>query len=86
MKAIAGIEQMVLRAKRVDNGYLVTGSLPWVSHIGKGQYCGAIAGIFDEAGKLSHEIMFILTCTDDVELRPCPHFSGMEGTSTWAFV
>ena len=84
MKAFAGIEPMLLRARAVPGGYKVSGSLPWVSHIGPGQYCGAIAGVVDAAGEVTHEIMFLLRCDDDgVELRQCPQFSGMEGTSTW---
>lgn len=83
MKAIAGIEKMLLRATKVAGGYRVSGALPWVSHIAPGQYCGAIAGVYRDDGSLSHEIMFLLRFTDDVVLRPCPEFSGMEGTSTW---
>lgn len=82
MKAFAGIEPILLRARRVPGGYRVSGMLPWVSHIGPGQYCGAIAGVTGPGDTISHEIMFLLAC-DRVELRACPHFSGMEGTSTW---
>jgi alkylation response protein AidB-like acyl-CoA dehydrogenase len=83
MKALAGIERMLLRAVKVPGGYRVSGALPWVSHIAPGQYCGAMAGVHRDDGTLSHEIMFLLRCTDDVVLRPSPEFSGMEGTSTW---
>lgn len=83
MKSFAGIEKMLLRAKKVPGGYRVSGALPWVSHIGPGQYCGAIAGVYLDDGSASHEIMFLLRCTGDVVLRACPEFSGMEGTSTW---
>lgn len=82
MKAFAGIEPILLRARRVPGGYRVSGMLPWVSHIGPGQYCGAIAGVTGPGDTIGHEIMFRLSC-DRAELRPCPHFSGMEGTSTW---
>ncbi|WP_232628725.1 acyl-CoA dehydrogenase family protein [Methylobacterium sp. Leaf118] len=82
MKAFAGIEPILLRARRVTGGYRVSGMLPWVSHIGPGQYCGAIAGVVGPGDTIGHEIMFLLAC-DRAELRPCPHFSGMEGTSTW---
>ncbi|GLS43755.1 acyl-CoA dehydrogenase family protein [Methylobacterium brachythecii] len=81
MKAFAGIEPILLRAQRVAGGYRVSGMLPWVSHIGPGQYCGAIAGVEADGG-IGHEIMFLLRC-DRAELRRCPEFSGMEGTSTW---
>jgi alkylation response protein AidB-like acyl-CoA dehydrogenase len=84
MKAFAGIEPMLLRARPVPGGYSVSGALPWVSHIAKGQYCGAIAQVLDQAGERSHEIMFLLHLDDRVALRHCPKFSGMEGTSTWS--
>ncbi|HEV7817185.1 MAG TPA: acyl-CoA dehydrogenase family protein, partial [Janthinobacterium sp.] len=83
MKALAGIEKMLLRAVKVPGGYRVSGALPWVSHIGPGQYCGALAAVLRDDGSRSHEIMFLLRCTEEVVLRPCPEFSGMEGTSTW---
>lgn len=83
MKSFAGIEPMALKAVRVPGGYRVNGTLPWVSHIGRGQYCGAIAQVVDTTGAPSHEIMFVLRCDPPVELRQCPVFSGMEGTSTW---
>lgn len=79
MKAFSGIEPMLLRARKVAGGYVVRGTLPWVSHVGPGQYCGAIASV-EEAGT---EIMFLLRCDERAELRACPAFSGMEGTSTW---
>lgn len=84
MKSLAGIESILFRATKVRGGYRITGSLPWVSHIGPGQYCGAMAGVFNAAGSLTHEIVFILRFAGSVELKPCPAFSGMEGSSTWA--
>lgn len=83
MKAFSGIEPMMLRATRVSGGYRINGTLPWVSHIAAGQYCGAIAAVLRDDGSTSHEVMFLLDCDERVELRPCPVFSGMEGTSTW---
>ncbi|MCQ6263501.1 acyl-CoA/acyl-ACP dehydrogenase [Alcanivorax sp. MM125-6] len=84
MKALSGIERMALRARPDGHGgYRVSGVLPWVSHIQKGQYCGALARVQDDQGQDHGEIMFMLDCDDDVELRPCPAFAGMEGSSTW---
>ena len=83
MKAFAGIEPMLFRARKVAGGYEVSGSLPWVSHIRAGHYCGAIAQVLSADDSVSHEIMFLLRCDDRIELRQCPQFSGMEGTSTW---
>ncbi|MDO6513633.1 acyl-CoA dehydrogenase family protein [Neptuniibacter sp. 2_MG-2023] len=84
MKALAGIENMAFKAKKVPGGYSVSGTLPWVSHIAKGQYCGAVAAVDHSDGSRSHEIMFLLDLDERVSLRACPEFSGMEGTSTWA--
>ncbi|MBC8740326.1 acyl-CoA dehydrogenase [Paraburkholderia sp. UCT31] len=84
MKALSGIEPMMLRARPVPGGYLVNGTLPWVSHIGPGQYCGAMASVLRDDGSSSHELMFLLDCDERVQLKHCPVFSGMEGTSTWS--
>ncbi|MEC9411968.1 MAG: acyl-CoA dehydrogenase family protein [Pseudomonadota bacterium] len=84
MKSLSGIESMLLNAKPVPGGYHVSGTLPWVSHIKHGQYCGAIAAVNKADGSRSHEIMFLLDIDDSVSLRACPEFSGMEGTSTWS--
>jgi alkylation response protein AidB-like acyl-CoA dehydrogenase len=83
MKVFAGIERMLLRAKRVPGGYHVSGALPWVSHIGPGQYFGAIASVYRDDETFSHDVIFLVRCTEEVVLRQCPEFSGMEGTSTW---
>lgn len=84
MKALTDIETMALRAERCPGGYRVNGVLPWVSHIRHGQYCGAIAAVEQSKNSEPHEIMFLLDIDDSVELRKCPAFSGMEGTSTWS--
>ena len=84
MKALTNIEAMALNAVKVPGGYRVSGVMPWVSHIVQGQYCGAIAAVDRADGSRSHEIMFLLDIDERVDLRPCPAFSGMEGTSTWA--
>lgn len=84
MKSFAGIEKMLLRATRVPGGYQVGGTLPWVSHIRQGQYCGAIATVLNGNGERSHDIMFLLRFDGRAVLKHCPTFSGMEGTSTWS--
>ena len=83
MKSYAQIESLLLKARPVDGGYLVNGSLPWVSNLGPDHYCGAIAAI-DAPGR-SGELMFLLRCdAPGVQLRECPSFSAMEGTGTYA--
>jgi alkylation response protein AidB-like acyl-CoA dehydrogenase len=81
MKAYAGIEALLLKATPVAGGYLVNGTLPWVSNLGPDHYAGVLAGV---AGA-EREVMFLLRCdAPGVELRHCPSFSAMEGTNTWA--
>ncbi len=83
MKAMTGIEQMLLKARKVAGGYVVNGTLPWVSNLGSGHYFGGAASVIDADGP-THEIMFMVPCDDPaIELRECPSFAGMEGTGTW---
>jgi alkylation response protein AidB-like acyl-CoA dehydrogenase len=87
MKTFAGIETFLLHARKVDGGYIVNGTLPWVSNLGPDHYFGAVADVEacpgDDAAK--REIMFLVRCdATGVELRNCPLFSAMEGTNTWA--
>ncbi|MES2719170.1 MAG: acyl-CoA dehydrogenase family protein [Pseudomonadota bacterium] len=85
MKAYAGIEPLLLRARRVDGGWCINGSLPWVSNLGPDHYAGVLAGVDDPGAGAASEVMFVLRCNAaGVELRNCPSFSAMEGTNTWA--
>lgn len=87
MKSYAQIENLLLKATpRPEGGYLVNGTLPWVSNLGPDHYCGAIAQVVDASGApLGRELMFLLRCgAEGVEMRECPSFSGMEGTGTYA--
>lgn len=83
MKSWAKIEPMILTAKPDGAGYLVSGVLPWISHIAPNQYCGAVAKI---AGT-DDEVFFVLEFDNERagkwQLHACPTFSGMEGSSTW---
>lgn len=84
MKTFAGIETFLLHAKKVAGGYLVNGTLPWVSNLGPDHYFGAVADIVVD-GVVNSEIMFLIRCdAPGVALRDCPSFSAMEGTNTWA--
>jgi alkylation response protein AidB-like acyl-CoA dehydrogenase len=84
MKSYAGIENFLLKAKPVAGGYIVNGTLPWVSNLDKDHYCGAIAKVQDSTDR---ELMFLLRCdAPGMTLRECPSFSGMEGTGTYALI
>lgn len=86
IKSYAGIEKLLLRASPEGEGYRLRGSLPWVSHLQPDGYCGVIAAVVQEDGSSAgHEVMVLLPASaPGVELVPCPAFSGMEGTSTFA--
>lgn len=85
MKSYAQIESLLLKASPVEGGYLVNGTLPWVSNLGADHYCGAIAAVAGATDEPAREMMFLLRCdAPGVELRECPSFSAMEGTGTYA--
>ena len=86
MKTFAGIETILLHARKVEGGWRVNGTLPWVSNLGPDHYFGAVADVVATNGEAAKsEIMFIVQCgAEGVELRNCPSFSAMEGTNTWA--
>jgi len=85
MKSYAQIESLLLKASPVEGGYLVNGTLPWVSNLGPDHYCGAIAAVAGAPDEPPREMMFLLRCdAPGVELRNCPSFSAMEGTGTYA--
>ena len=85
MKTFAGIENFLLHAKPVEGGFVVNGTLPWVSNLGPDHYFGALADVQDETGAAPSEVMFMVHCdAPGVVLRDCPSFSAMEGTNTWA--
>lgn len=82
MKSFAQIESFLLKATPVEGGYLVNGTLPWVSNLAADHCFGAIASVVGSAGQ---EVMFMLQCdAPGVTLKGCPKFSGMEGTGTYA--
>ncbi len=85
MKTFAGIEPMLLKARKTASGYVVNGALPWVSHLEPDHCFGAVASVDGESDQPPREIMFIARCdAAGVELRRCPTFSAMEGTQTWS--
>jgi hypothetical protein len=85
MKSFAQIESLLLKATPVEGGYLVNGTLPWVSNLAADHYFGAIAAVATDNAGTSREIMFMLRCdAPGVTLKACPEFSGMEGTGTFS--
>jgi len=84
MKAFAGIEPLRLSGTRVDGGYLVNGSLPWVSNLGEDHMFGTM---FAVAGEPERRVMAFIDCTTEgFSLRQSAHFTALEGTRTFACI
>jgi len=82
MKYFSGIEPLQLKATPVYGGFIINGTLPWVSNLGADHYFGAIARTDDSSGR---EIMFLMSCASDgFKLLRNAEFTAMEGTGTFA--
>jgi len=82
MKYFSKIEPLQLTATPVSGGFLINGTLPWVSNLGPDHYFGAIARTNDNN---PHEIMFLMPCeTEGFRLLRNAEFTAMEGTGTYA--
>ena len=79
VKHLAGIEKHLLQAEKTDGGYIVNGSLPWVSNIGEDHIWASTAQIGDSY------VMFITGGqVEGVSLQACPQFCALEGTRTFS--
>lgn len=79
MKYYAGMEKIHLQAERVEDGYMISGVLPWVSNLGDNHYFGAIANC---DGK---EVMvFVNTNTENLQLKEAVDFLGVNGSATYS--
>ena len=84
MKAFASIEPLRLKGKRVDGGYIVNGSLPWVSNLGEDHVFGTL---FELEGAENSTVMALVDCSvDGFSLRQSAHFTALEGTRTFACI
>lgn len=82
MKSLFGIEQMRLKGKRVDGGYVVKGLLPYVSNLGSDHYFG---GIFEAEDGGRRNVMAIFPCAaDGVSLAANTKFVALDGTRTFS--
>jgi alkylation response protein AidB-like acyl-CoA dehydrogenase len=81
MKYFSKIEPLQLTATPVSGGFLINGTLPWVSNLGPDHYFAAIARTNDNN---PHEIMFLVPCASDgFRLLRNAEFTAMEGTGTF---
>ncbi|MDD4880668.1 MAG: acyl-CoA/acyl-ACP dehydrogenase [Gallionellaceae bacterium] len=81
MKSCCGIEEARLKATRVEGGWRINGTLPWVSNIGSDHYFHMGATVAGETGLL---IGLVRGDHPGLTLVPSPRFTGMDGTNTFA--
>lgn len=80
MKYFAGLEKLHLSAKPTGNGYILSGTLPAVSNLGKGHWFGVIASM---EGK--NEIMFFVPCdAERLVLKEKVDYLGVNGSATYS--
>ncbi len=81
MKSCSGIEDTRLKATRVEGGYLINGTLPWVSNIGVDHTFHMGASLPGESGLL---IGLVKGDHPNLTLVNNARFIGMDGTNTFA--
>lgn len=83
MKYLAGIEALLLSAEETEDGYIVNGTLPWVSNLGEEHWFGSIFKVTN--GGNSRDVMALMnTSWEGLELKQLAKFTGMEGTGTYS--
>ncbi|MEM6382272.1 MAG: acyl-CoA dehydrogenase family protein [Pseudomonadota bacterium] len=85
MKALADIEKMRLKGTRVEGGYIVKGSLPWVSNLLEDGYFGTMFHAEVEGEAQPKRVMAIFHAEwEGLNLRLDHDFVAMGGTATQA--
>ncbi|CAM5187470.1 hypothetical protein UACE39S_04768 [Ureibacillus acetophenoni] len=80
MKFYADLEKLLLKAEKVDGGYIINGILPAVSNLGDNHWFGAIASLNDE-----QEVMvFVNTNNENIKLKEKVSFIGLNGSATYS--
>lgn len=81
VKSCCEIERFLLTAKRIEGGYEINGTLPWVSNLGD-EHVFVTGCPVDGDGRL---VFFVVKC-DQPGFKPVEgaHFTALEGTRTLA--
>ena len=81
MKHLAAIEDLKIRLRRVEGGYIANGTLPWVSNL---DHDHAFAAIFEVEGS-DRRAMAVTFCNQPgFSLQQCAEFTALEGSGTYA--
>ena len=79
MKAFAGLEPLRLKARRVPDGFVINGTLPWVSNLRPDHFFGTA---FEVPGESSHAMAIIDCSSAGVRLAGGARFLALDGTAT----
>lgn len=90
MKYFAGIEDLKLTAEETKDGYIINGTLPWVSNLLDGSskhFFGSIFTIHNKDGSADRDAMALIPCDlDGLTMKQMVEFVGMEGTGTYSLI
>ena len=90
MKHFGGIEELKLTAEETEDGYIINGTLPWVSNLLEGSskhYFGSIFHVLDKNGQPARDAMALIPCDlEGLTMKQLVEFVGMEGTGTYALI
>ncbi|WP_040726861.1 acyl-CoA dehydrogenase family protein [Thiomicrorhabdus sp. Kp2] len=90
MKHFAGIEELKLTAEETEDGYIINGTLPWVSNLLEGSskhFFGSIFSVHDKNGQPNRDAMALIPCDlEGLTMKQLVEFVGMEGTGTYALI
>ena len=79
MKYYASMEDVRLKAKVVEGGYIINGIIPYVSNVGPGHWFGAIAEVNKE-----QRILAMIDCNSlNITMKEHKNFTGLNGTSSY---
>lgn len=90
MKYFAGIEDLKLSAEETEDGYIINGTLPWVSNLlesSSKHFFGSIFTIHNKDGEPDRDAMALIPCDlDGLTMKQMVEFVGMEGTGTYSLI
>jgi alkylation response protein AidB-like acyl-CoA dehydrogenase len=90
MKYLSGIEDIKLTAEETEEGYIINGTLPWVSNLSAGSdthFFGSMFTAHKHGSTESREVMAIIPCNlEGLTMKQIVEFVGMEGTGTYSLI
>lgn len=82
MKAIAEIEPLRLKGKRIDDGYEVKGVLPWVSNLSQDGWFGVVFSVEEDEATKTVMAIAHADARKGLKLKSDHEFVAMGGTAT----